>query len=177
MAHAARFSTILSLCAAVLVSGCGVIRGYGNLQPVQVVTVPEGATLVVDGVPWDTPTPCQVMLHPKSNHHIIAKTADGKSGATTINKKIRTDVVILDGVLTLGIGLLVDYLSGSLYELQPAVAINLGAAPPRVDPPKTGGTTSTTTTTTVGPAPDAAPCSICGEPRGDVATCPHCGMQ
>lgn len=177
MTHAARFLTTLTLCATVLVSGCGVIRGYGKPQPVQVVTVPEGATLVIDGVPWATPAPCEVLLHPKSNHHIVAKTADGKSGATTINKKIRTDVVILDGVLTLGIGLLVDYLSGSLYELQPAVAINLGSAPARPTQPAAGGTTTTTTTTNVVPAADAAPCSICGEPRGDVARCPHCGME
>lgn len=26
-------------------------------------------------------------------------------------------------------------------------------------------------------APKAAPCPICGEPRGDVSPCPHCGMN
>ncbi len=28
-----------------------------------------------------------------------------------------------------------------------------------------------------GPAPDADPCGICGEPRGDANPCPHCGME
>jgi hypothetical protein len=36
------------------------------------------------------------------------------------------------------------------------------APPPRQAPP---------------PPVNDAPCSICGEPRGDVQTCPHCGMD
>ncbi len=168
----------LSLALAVALvlnsSGCGLILGYGGLQPVQVTTNPEGAELIADGVPQEQRAPTQVMLHPKTEHTITARTEDGKTGATHIGKTVRIDVVVLDAVLTLGIGLLVDYMSGSLYKLRSPVNINLGTAPP-----PTAGVTATPAagTGTAAPAADAAPCPICNEPRGDVSPCPHCGMD
>jgi hypothetical protein len=164
-------ATVAALCLST--SGCGLIFGYGAPQPVTVVTTPEGASLTVDGVPHtEGLSPTTVLLHPKDDHTIAAKLPDGSAGQTHIGKILRTDVVILDGILTLGIGLLVDYLSGSLYMFKPSVQINLGKAPPPrpASPPPS-------TTTSGGPAPGAAPCAICDEPRGDVTPCPHCGME
>ena len=165
---------VAALILSLSTSGCGLIFGYGGKQPVQIITSPEGAQLIVDGVPWDGElSPTTVELHPKQDHSIVAKLPDGSSGQTHVNKELRIDVVVLDGFLTLGIGLLIDYMSGSLYKFRSPIHINLGKAPPPSPPsPPPVIPTSTTGTTAT-----SAPCAICGEPRGDVTPCPHCGME
>lgn len=171
MRKAFRSLTVMVCVLTLSTSGCGLILGYGGPQPVDVITTPEGAELIVDGVAFDGgKTPTQVLLHPKSEHNIEARLPDGSRGQTYISKKIRIPVVVMDGVFTLAIGLLIDYLSGSLYEVETPIQINLGKAPPPAPPTPPPSTSN-------GPATDAAPCSICGEPRGDVTPCPHCGME
>lgn len=170
---AAKILTLpLALVLLLGAPGCGLVLGYGGPQPVNVTTNPEGAELIVDGMPHPEKAPTTVYLHPKEVHQLRARTPDGKEGATAVSKTVRIDVVVLDAVLTLGIGILVDFLSGSLYRLNSPVQINLGSAPVR-----TAASGAAATDTTASAAADAAPCPICNEPRGDVSPCPHCGLE
>lgn len=170
----------LSLVALLGVApGCGVIFGYGGPQPVQINIAPEDvpdAMIFADGQKTDIKAPGVVHLHPKAEHTVEVRAADGRKGQTAITKRIRLDIVLLD-ILTVGIGHLVDYLSGSLYALNNAVTIPLGKyevppVPTNTNPPpqNTGPDTSTTNVLDT-------PCPICGEPRGNVSPCPHCGMD
>ncbi len=179
MELAAKILTLpLALVLLLGAPGCGLVLGYGGPQPVNVTTNPEGAELIVDGMPHAEKAPTTVYLHPKKTHQLRARTPDGKEGATAISKTVRIDVVVLDAVLTLGIGILVDFLSGSLYRLNSPVQINLGSAPPVSAADNGGGAASGSSGAgATGPAADAAPCPICNEPRGDVTPCPHCGLE
>lgn len=114
----------------VLQSGCGVIFGYGNPQPVEVFAkLPGGETVAGLAVSdrskileWKSGE--TVYLHPAEEHSISIEDPAYRSSQQKIVKKIRIEIALLDA-LTLGIGLLVDYLSGSLYSLQPDVTISI----------------------------------------------------
>ncbi|RMG15040.1 MAG: hypothetical protein D6731_09265 [Planctomycetota bacterium] len=147
--------------------GCGIILGYGTPQPVKVVTNPEGAKVSYNGIPFDeSVTPCVLHLHPSKEYTIQAVLGEQK-GQGYVKKQIRIPVAVMDGVFTLGIGLLIDYLSGSLYSLTPSVVLNLGKSPPPSGSSASSGSGQK----------DLAPCPICGEPRGDETPCPYCGMD
>lgn len=169
------FALLLGACLAS--AGCGVIFGYGGPQPIKVASSPEGCIVEVDGVAVEAVTPTTITVHPKADHTISVKKKGYISANRTVTKVIRTDIVILDAVLTLGIGLLVDYMSGALYRLDESVKLNLGKVSavakkdPVVKPTKPTGTTKPKVD------PNAEPCTICGEPRGDVSPCPHCGIE
>lgn len=114
----------------VLQSGCGVMFGYGNPQPVEVFAkLPGGETVpglaISDrGKILEWKSGEKVFLHPSEEHSISIEDPAYRSSQQKIVKKIRIEIAILDA-LTLGIGLLVDYLSGSLYSLQPDVTISI----------------------------------------------------
>lgn len=167
-------------CLGLTLSGCGVIFGYGGDQPVAVTTTPEGASVEVDGIPIkDGITPTTIYIHPKADHHVSVKMEGFATASRTLTKTIRTDVVIMDAVLTLGIGLLVDYLSGSLYRFEESVRLPMGKVqisrpqPPPVRTNNNGNNGGTKPKVD----PNADPCTICGEPRGDASPCPHCGIE
>lgn len=155
--------------------GCGTIMG-GATQPVKVNTNPPGANLIVDGMPHDELAPCELQLSAKDDHNITATTEDGKRGARHIGRTVRIGVVVLDALLTAGIGLLVDYLTGAMYAVDSQVTINLGKMPVSAPQP---AATGTGTTPAPAPAvdPNAAPCPYCGAPRGDISPCPRCGIE
>jgi hypothetical protein len=198
--------TLLLACLAatvVLQTGCGVIFGHGSLQPVKVIArLPSGETVEglkvkdKDGTVLDQVTPGPVMLHPKPKHSLSIDDDRYYSGQQAITKTIRTEIVILDA-LTLGIGLLVDYLSGSLHSLDATITIAINTkeavakARERTKKPTaapTGGTTEPkkedgiwvthfVTGERVFIPNDAEPCSVCGGLRGDMSSCPHCGTE
>lgn len=150
-----RLLALLLLCTP----GCGVILGYASAQPVQVRTNPEGAAVYVDEVLQPQVSPTTVELDPTKSHYVRATLGELKGGRA-VKKTLRVGIAVIDGFLTLGIGLLVDTLTGALYQFEPEMTIGLGAAPAVARPAGTG-----------------APCPICSEPRGDAAVCPHCGMR
>lgn len=157
--------------ALVLAPGCATILGKAADQEVAVSTTPPGATLIVNGVPTSTTSPGTVMLDPKGEHSVQAVLGEAKA-SRTIRKTVRIWAVVLDGILTAGIGVFVDYMTGALYQFEPQVHLNLGVAPP---PTPTPALTSSGQQQLL-PA-QKAPCKVCGEPRGDVTPCPHCGMD
>jgi hypothetical protein len=164
-----RLPLVAALVLSMASSGCGLMF-YSEHQMVDVVTNPDGATIRVDGVPHEQLSPTQIKLHRKTAHQIDATLPDGSTGSTFVGKRLIIPVVIMDAC-TLGIGLLIDYLLGSMYQLDTPVRINLGKSPAPLAP------TPTVAPTPTGPSADAAPCGICGEPRGDANPCPHCGME
>jgi len=205
----ARLALILTLIATLLLqSGCGVIFGYGNPQPVQVLAkLPdgqfvEGLAIANRGRPVEGTSGGTVYLHPAEEHLLTISDPDYRSTQQTIVRKIRIEIALLDA-LTLGIGLLVDYLSGSLYSIQPDVMIGVRlksevdalmnkAREDGAKPSDTGRTTDPVAE----PEPertdgiyvedlgsgrkvflpnDAAKCEACQGLRGTLSTCPHCG--
>ena len=138
----------------------------------KVITAPEGATIEVDGEKQKKPSPNTIYVSPDGDHYITATKEGFTTAGRQVEKQIRTLVVICDGVLTAGIGLLVDYLTGALYKLDTQVKLNLGkfVEPKEVKPdPKTKPTN--------GKPENKKPCTVCGEARGDVSPCPHCGID
>ena len=154
--------------------GCGTIFGYGT-QQVKVVTNPAGANLIVNGIPSEQTAPCELPLSAKDDHNITATTEDGKRGARHIGRTVRIEIVVLDALLTAGIGLLIDYLTGALYELDTPVTINLGKMPVSAAAQPAAGQPAAATPAPV-VDPDADPCQYCGAPRGEVTPCPRCGI-
>jgi hypothetical protein len=146
---------LLSLAAP----GCGVILGYAGAQPVQVHTNPEGAAVYLDEVLQPQVSPCTLELDPTRSHYVRANLGELKGGRA-VKKTLRVGIAVIDGFLTLGIGLVVDTLTGAIYRFEPEMALGLGAAP-----------------TSPSQVSAAAPCPTCSEPRGDAAVCPHCGMR
>jgi hypothetical protein len=158
-------ATLLAALLALSTPGCGLLM-FSTHQAVEINT-DEGALLTIDGKKHDKPAPTTISVHRGKEHRVEAVLGDLRGG-TTLAQRLMIPVVLMD-FCTLGIGLLVDYISGTLYEFEPSVRINLGKAPPP--------TVSTpTTSTTPPPTVEADPCSMCGEPRGDETPCPHCGF-
>jgi hypothetical protein len=205
----ARLVLTLTLIVTLLCqSGCGVIFGYGNPQPVQVLAkLPdgqfvEGLAVANRGRPVEGTSGGTVYLHPAEEHLLTIADPSYRSTQQTIVRKIRIEIALLDA-LTLGIGLLVDYLSGSLYKLQPDVMIGIrskGEAEALLNKAREEGAEPTTTGRTEEPtaAPehertdgiwvedldtgrkvflpnDSAKCDACQGLRGTLTTCPHCG--
>lgn len=156
--------------ALLLAPGCATILGKAADQEVDVTTTPPGATLIVDGVPTSTTSPGKIEIDPSGDHSVQAVLGEAKA-SRAIRKTVRIWAVVVDGILTAGIGVFVDYMTGALYQFEPKVHLNLGVAPPPtpVPAPITPGQQP--------PATNKAPCKVCGEPRGDVKPCPHCGMD
>lgn len=199
--------TPILILILLLQSGCGVIFGYGNPQPVQVLAkLPdgqfvEGLAVVNRGRPIEGTSGGTVHLHPSEEHLLSISDPRYRSTQQTIVRKIRIEIALLDA-LTLGIGLLVDYLSGSLYELQPDVMIGIRSkseAEALLNQAREKGAENTTGRTaepTAEPEPertdgiwvedldsgkkiflpnDSAKCGACQGLRGTLSTCPHCG--
>lgn len=200
--------TPILILILLLQSGCGVIFGYGNPQPVQVLAkLPdgqfvEGLAVVNRGRPVEGTSGGTVHLHPSEEHLLSISDPRYRSTQQTIVRKIRIEIALLDA-LTLGIGLLVDYLSGSLYELQPDVMIGIRSkseAEALLNQAREKGAENTTTGRTAEPTAepepertdgiwvedldsgqkiflpnDSAKCGACQGLRGTLSTCPHCG--
>lgn len=165
------------LAVALLIApGCATILGKAADQEVDVTTTPPGAQLIVNGVPTSATSPGKIEIDPSEDHSVQAVLGEAKA-SRAIRKTVRIWAVVVDGLLTGGIGVFVDYMTGALYQFEPKVHLNLGVAPP---PMPTGSPTSGTTTQ-VSPltqqSTNNAPCKVCGEPRGDATPCPHCGMD
>lgn len=169
---------LCSVLAVVLTiaPGCATILGKAGNQSVDVTTTPPGAELIVDGVPTSKTSPGQIEISPREDHSVQAVLGEAKA-SRAIRKTVRIWAVVVDGLLTLGIGVFVDYMTGALYQFEPKVHLNLGVAPPPSPTPSNSGGSSTHVSPLT-PQPAAqTPCKVCGEPRGDVAPCPHCGMD
>jgi hypothetical protein len=166
----------------VIAPGCATIMGKSAMQEVAVTTTPEGARLILDGVPTEVVSPGVVEVSPREEHSVAAQLGEAKA-QRAIRKTVRIWSVVVNGILTGGIGVFVDYMTGAMYQFEPRVHLNLGVAPPPTPTQVTntntntgGGTQTGNQTQTTNLLADA-PCKVCGEPRGNVSPCPHCGMD
>lgn len=156
--------------ALTIAPGCATILGKAANQEVEVTTTPPGASLIVNGVPTSSTSPGKIEIDPNGDHSVQAVLGEAKA-SRAIRKTIRVWAVVVDGLLTAGIGVFVDYMTGALYQFEPKVHLNLGVAPPP-SPPGPGPSQPQPK-----PPTSQAPCKVCGEPRGDATPCPHCGMD
>ncbi len=174
-------SLALAASFALTPSGCGTIFGMAADQDVQINSKPEGARIFLNGVDSGKTTNTTLELDPSREHNVYATLGDMKSGSSAIRRKVRVLIVVLDGFLTAGLGLFVDYLTGALYEFEPdRIQLNLGIAPvsPSTQPqPQPQPQPRPQPQPQPQPQPTASPCPICGEPRGNASPCPHCGMD
>ncbi len=178
--------------------GCGTIFFLWLPRGVDVATTPAGATLTVDGVAHEkSTTPTKLGLWTGKDHVVEAVYHDQEGnvlkGTTTIGRRVRLWAILGDVLLTGGIGLLFDWLTGSMFKFEAdKVFINLGdhekaAASVREPAPAPDVTPRPTPASerppileprpVQPPAANASPCIICGEPRGEVSPCPSCGME
>lgn len=164
----------------VIAPGCATIIGKAGMQPVAVTTTPEGARLLVDGAPTEIVSPGTVELSPREEHSVAATLGEAKA-QRAIRKTVRIWTVVVNGLLTGGIGVIVDYMTGAIYQFEPRVHLNLGVAPPPMPPQITNANGGNGSNQNGGQTQQTnlldAPCKVCGEPRGNVSPCPHCGMD
>lgn len=161
------------LAVAMLVSpGCATLLGKSADQSVSVTTTPPGANLSVNGIPTSATSPGEIEISPSGDHSVSAQLGEAKA-SRAIRKTVRIWSVVVNGVLTLGLGVFVDYMTGAMYQFEEKVHLNLGVAPPPTPMPDAGGAQATTHQQNL----LQAPCKVCGEPRGNATPCPHCGMD
>jgi hypothetical protein len=179
--------------------GCGTIFFLFLPRGVEVATTPTGATLTVDGkVHEEGATPTKLGLWTGKDHLVEAIHYDEfgnvLKGTTTIGRRVRIWAIFGNILLTGGIGIFFDWLTGSMFKFEKdKVWITLGdheaaaasvrpsepapAPTPARTPPSGWPPPETSETPTRRPSPDASECVVCGEPRGNVSPCPSCGME
>lgn len=173
---------LLLVVASLASPGCATILGYGTDQSVMVTTTPDGARLVVDGIATSKTSPGTVELDPSEEHYVRAELGAAK-GQSAVRKHLRIWSILINGILTGGLGVLVDYLTGAMYSFDAKLHLNIGVSPPpATTPPATaqgGGQQQPPPQNPGGQPkpPPLAPCTTCGEPRGNKTPCPHCGMD
>jgi hypothetical protein len=181
------------LLCGLLVASCAFSQGCGTIffrfkkQPVFLTTVPEGASYSVDGGPWSgEKTPCKVMIQPNAEHKIALQLIqeDGTKllGSVDEPRSVRIAIIICDSLLTLGIGLLVDWLTGALFYFpnrRPEVTLQPegGASPARTPEPAEPSVEPTPTADPALRAEKTQSCIICGEPRVRGKPCGSCGAR
>ncbi|MCO5172043.1 MAG: hypothetical protein M9894_37570 [Planctomycetes bacterium] len=172
MGKASRSLCVLLALTTVLGPGCATILGKAAAQPVDVTTTPPGAKLSVDGIPVEQVSPATIHISPREEHSVSAQLGEAKANRA-IKKTVRIWAVVVDGILTAGIGVFVDYMTGALYQFEPKVHLNLGVSPPPSPSPDPGVATNR-------PPPQQRQenCKVCGELRPvGAGPCPHCGMD
>lgn len=125
----------LCLAAALLYfgSGCGTLA-HGTHQTIHFESKPDGAQLqeLTTGETWIMPVDASLA---RVHHHRLLATMDGyRPQAVYLSREIPFHWWLLDG-LTLGIGLVVDALTGGFYQLSPERVIIVLEPNPTSPPP------------------------------------------
>lgn len=119
---------IFGMCcvAACSLSGCATII-HGSSQQVGIVTNPPGAKLLVDG--QELTSPASVTLNGKAGGYVVTATKPGYQPTTAkIDSTLRAGSTIIGNLFWLLPGLIVDFGTGSAYELQDHVMVSLNKA-------------------------------------------------
>lgn len=113
-----RILTILMAATVMLFAGCIGVITKGGSQPVTINSSPEGAVIMVDGVDSGE-TPLVLELDRAESHTVTVTMAGYEEESFRIARKTDGGVILLDVLLTGGIGLLIDMGSGAMYNLEP----------------------------------------------------------
>ncbi len=96
-------------------SGCGLILN-GSTQLISIRSTPPGSTVDIEGETYTTPAEAE--LERNQNYNVTISKEGYETRQVRIRKKVDIGVVLLD-LLGSGVGLMVDYMAGSLYDLYP----------------------------------------------------------
>lgn len=110
------------LALALATSGCATMY-EGTTQPIPITSSPEGAAILVNGVPqWTTP---HVMAVPKKNPPPIMVRLDGYQPVTVQLERAGIEPWFWGNVFTYGLGALVDWQTGAMWKLPDRVVVEL----------------------------------------------------
>ena len=109
-------SIVVLLCFITSITGCATLMN-GPKQKVGISSTPSGASVSVDGVSFGK-TPVAANLNRNDDHIVIIKMDGYEPYETMLTKKVSGWVwgnILIGGL----IGLVIDALSGGLYQLTP----------------------------------------------------------
>ena len=123
----ARLALVGSCCVQL---GCGTLLG-DRKQFITVTSNPSGAEVTDQGSGESFTTPGQIELPRKEAPTLIVAKQGYRESVVYLRREPVITWLLLDGLLTLWLGAIVDANTGALYELDPAhVYVVLEPAPP-----------------------------------------------
>lgn len=109
------------LSVALLSSGCATAV-YGPLQKTVVNSVPQGATASSESTKASCTTPCELLVHKKEESITLTKAGYGDQ-AVPLEHGTHYFVFFFGNLVPFaGLGMIVDAISGAMYEVQPVDA-------------------------------------------------------
>ncbi|MDX2196789.1 MAG: caspase family protein [Cytophagales bacterium] len=158
-----KINVIYIIITSLIFTGCGTIF-YGNQQTVRIVSNQQGAKVRLNNKEMPYVTPCSIPIarkgeDPNKSAYTITLEKEGYEPANyTLNRKLNAVPLVLD-ILTFnlhfGIALIIDGITGSWYQYEKYVNINLNVPAKEKEPIKEVKIVPVTTTP-VTTAPAAA---------------------
>jgi hypothetical protein len=113
-----KLSIVIAIVAMLAMTGCMGMITKGSTELITINSEPSGALVAVDGVESGE-TPLMVSMQ-RSESHVVRVSKEGYYDATfQIARKTDGGIIVLDILLTGGIGLLIDMSAGGIYDLDP----------------------------------------------------------
>lgn len=109
------------LSVALLSSGCATAV-YGPLQRTAVNSVPQGATASSESTKASCTTPCKLLVHKKEESITLTKAGYGDQMVPLEHETHYFVFFFGNLVPSAGLGMIMDAISGAMYEVQPVDA-------------------------------------------------------
>lgn len=121
-----KFYFVLIVVALICLTSCATVFS-GSKDEITVISEPEGADVIVNGVKIAT-TPAVLQLE-KNDSHMLTVSLDGyESQSFNVSKKLGAGWLVLD-ILTGGVAIIVDAVTGNWNNLSPDnIAVTLTPA-------------------------------------------------
>ncbi len=118
---------VVAMGVALAGAGCGTIV-HGTRQNVMISSNPPGATATVNGMQVETPA--VVSLSRDKDHMVTVEKEGCKKGHVPINRSFNGVATILGNILWLFVGVVVDFVAGGAWTLEPDnVTVPLSCSP------------------------------------------------
>ena len=108
-------SILLALALGWTTSGCATIV-HGNRQTVTINSEPDGATVKIDGLKGKTPFSASLA---RNNDYVVSIKKKGYKEEQVQITKSFSGLSIIGNILWLLVGVIIDFASGSAYNLSP----------------------------------------------------------
>ena len=108
-------SILLALALGWTTSGCATIV-HGNRQTVTINSEPDGATVKIDGLKGKTPFSASLA---RNNDYVVSIKKEGYKEEQVQITKSFSGLSIIGNILWLLVGVIIDFASGSAYNLSP----------------------------------------------------------
>ena len=109
------FSIVLALVLGWTTTGCATIV-HGNRQTVTINSEPDGATVKIDGLKGKTPFSASLA---RNNDYVVSIKKKGYKEEQVQITKSFSGLSIIGNILWLLVGVIMDFASGSAYNLSP----------------------------------------------------------